>query len=199
MQRILLSATLAALVLAPSLHASPPIANFKLNTIEGKPWSLDADGKDKKAIVVVFIGTQCPINNAYMPKLVELDKEYRAKGVQFVAINANEHDTIETIKKHAQKYELTFPVLRDEKNLIANRFGAERHPTAYLLDGTHVIRYVGRIDDQFGIGFNRPAPTRRDLAVAIDEVLAGKAVAKEKTTVEGVFYHQGADTEGCES
>ncbi len=156
-----------------------------MNTIDGKPWSLD-DCK-AKAVVVVFIGTQCPINNAYMPKLVELEKEYKGKGVQIVAINANAHDTIETIRKHAKKFELTFPVLRDDKNRIADRFGAERHPTAFLLDEKRVVRYQGRIDDQFGIGFNRPMPTRRDLAIAIDEVLAGKEVSTAKTAVEGCF------------
>ena len=131
-----------------------------------RPWSLDVDAKDKKAVVIVFIGTQCPINNAYMPKLVEMEKEYRGKGVQFVAINSNEHDKLDTIANHAKKFGLTFPVLRDDKHLVANRFGAERHPTAFLLDGEHKIRYEGRIDDQFGIGYQRKEPTRRDLAIA---------------------------------
>jgi AhpC/TSA family len=116
-----------------------------------------------------------------------LEKEYKEKGVQIVAINANAHDTIETIRKHAKKFELTFPVLRDDKNRVADRFGAERHPTAFLLDEKRVVRYQGRIDDQYGIGFNRPAPTRRDLAIAIDELLAGKEVATAKTSVEGCF------------
>src|SRR5580704_16836200 len=101
------------LVAAASVHANPPgdtVVKFKLNTIDGKAWSLD-DCKDKKAVVVLFVGTQCPINNAYMPKLVEMAKEYRDKGVQFVAINSNEHDSLETIAKHAKKHGLTFPVL----------------------------------------------------------------------------------------
>src|ERR1051325_2235344 len=113
-----------------NLAADPPakaIASFKLNDITGKEWSLE-DRKDKKAIVIAFIGTQCPVNNAYMPRLVELEKTYRDKGVQFVAINANEHDTPAAIAAHAKKFGLTFPVLRDDKQLVANRFGAERHP-----------------------------------------------------------------------
>ena len=187
MRRSLFTTALFLLLIPATLHAGPTVANFKLNTIDGKPWSLDTDAKDKKAVVVVFIGTQCPINNAYMPKLVELEKAYRDKGVVFVAINANHHDAIEAIQKHAKKYELTFPVLRDEKNVIADRFGAERHPTAFLLDSSRTVRYQGRIDDQYGIGYNRPAPTRRDLASAIDQVLAGKAVSQEKTAVEGCF------------
>lgn len=168
----------------PSLLLANPVA-LKLNSIDGKPWSLD-DCKSK-AVVVVFVGTQCPINNAYMPKLVEMEKDYRGKGVQFVAINANEHDTLARIQEHAKKHRLTFPVLRDEKQTIANRFGAERHPTAFVLDAERKIRYEGRIDDQFGIGYQRKEPTRRDLAEALDEVLAGNAVTKAKTAVEGCY------------
>jgi peroxiredoxin len=168
-------------------HAGDKRIDFTLNTIDGKSWSLANDAKDKKAVVVVFIGTQCPINNAYMPTLVVLDKKYRDQGVQFVAINANHHDTLDVIRKHAKKYELPFPVLRDEKNRVADQLGAERHPTAILLDADRVVRYHGRIDDQFGIGYSRPAPTRRDLATAIDEVLAGKSVTNAKTPIEGCF------------
>lgn len=179
-----------AIAIAPlTLRADPPakaIANFKLNTIAGQPWALD-DCKDKKVIVVAFIGTQCPVNNHYMPRLSELEKAYADKGVQFVAINSNEHDTLDAIKAHAKKFGLTLPVLRDDKHLVANRFGAERHPVVYLLDDKHTIRYQGRIDDQYGIGFDRGKPARRDLAEAIDEVLAGKAVTTATTKVEGCF------------
>jgi hypothetical protein len=135
----------------------------------------------------LFIGTQCPINNAYMPKLVEMEKEYRVKGVQFVAINANEHDKLEAIQQHAKKFGLTFPVLRDERNVIASRFGAERHPTAFLLDAERKVRYEGRIDDQYGVGYQRKEPTRHDLVEAIEEILAGKEVTKAKTAVEGCY------------
>src|SRR5262249_32711808 len=138
------------LLLVSTLHAGPTVANIKHKTIDGKPWSLNAYAKDKKAVVVVFIGTQCPINNAYMPKLVELEKAYRDKDVVFVAVNSNHHDTLEAIQKHAKKYELTFPVLRDEMNAMAGHFGAERHPTVFLLDTNRTVLYQGRIDDQYG-------------------------------------------------
>ena len=186
MQRFALCTAMLALLISPTVQASPPVVKFKLKSTEGQLWSVD-DCKDKKAVVVVFIGTQCPVNNAYMPKLVELEKEYRANGVQFVAINSNEHDKLETIKTHAKKFGLTFPVLRDEKGTVASRFGAERHPTAFILDAEHQIRYEGRIDDQYGVGFQRKEPTRRDLALALDEVLAGKQVTTKKTPVEGCF------------
>ena len=39
-----------------------------IKAIDGKDWSLGK--QNSKAIVVAFIGTQCPVNNAYMPVLV---------------------------------------------------------------------------------------------------------------------------------
>src|SRR5687767_7896346 len=66
--------------------------NFSLKDTHGKAHAL-ADLKDRKAVVVVFLGTECPINNAFLPVLVELHREYGAKGVQFLAINSNRHDS----------------------------------------------------------------------------------------------------------
>ena len=66
-----------------------------------------------KAVVVAFVGTECPISNAYMPRLVELHKEFADKGVTFVAVNANVQDTAERVAAHAKKHNLPFPVLKD--------------------------------------------------------------------------------------
>ena len=61
----------------PAAAAEPParVQPFTLPDTTGKPVSPLA-AKDRKAWVVVFVGTECPINNAYMPRLVELQKEY---------------------------------------------------------------------------------------------------------------------------
>jgi peroxiredoxin len=180
--------TLLLLVLcAPVLQADPTpakIANFRLPDSAGKSLALD-DLKASKAVVIVFLGTQCPINNAYLPRLVELQRAFADKGVSLLAINANEHDTVDTIAAHVKKFELTFPVLRDSKQLVAERFGAERTPEAFVLDADRVVRYRGRIDDQYGIGYQRSAATRRDLTVALEELLAGKAVSQPTTSVAG--------------
>src|SRR5207248_2889499 len=100
-------------------------------------------------------------------------------------VNANQSDGAEQIKAHAAKYGIPFPVLRDPDGRVADRFGARRTPEAFVLDAGHVVRYHGRVHDQFGIGFQRPQPTRRDLQLALDEVLAGKAVSVAETPVAG--------------
>ena len=177
-----------ALHAEPAAPAAPPsVADFTLKDVPtDKPVSL-GDFKAKKAVVVVFIGTECPINNAYMPRLAELAKTYADKGVAFLAINSNCNDTPPRIAGHAKKYELPFPVLRDPANVVADQFGAKRTPEVFLLDGSRNVVYQGRIDDQFGVGYKRTAPTRRDLAEALDEVLAGKPVSQPSTKAAGCF------------
>jgi peroxiredoxin len=181
----------ALLLPLPALRAEPAaaslgrkITNFRLRDTAGKAWALD-DLKDRKAVVVLFLGTECPINNAYLPRLAEIQRDYAAKGVQFLAINANDQDTAERVAEHARKNALPFPVLKDQGAAVADRFGAERTPEAFVLDAGRVVRYRGRIDDQFGVGYRRPTPTRRDLALALDEVLAGKPVSVPLTPVAG--------------
>jgi peroxiredoxin len=163
------------------------VADFTLKDAStDKPISL-SDFKTKKAVVVVFIGTECPINNAYMPVLAELAKTYADKGVQFLAVNSNSNDTPAQIAGHAQKNHLPFPVLRDPANVVADHFGAKRTPEAFVIDSEGGVRYQGRIDDQFGVGAKRTAPTRRDLVEALDEVLAGKPVSLASTKVAGCY------------
>ena len=112
--------------------AARKIDNFTLTDMDGKEWSLNGL-KNKKAIVVVFIGIECPINNAYMPVLAALQKQYADKDVQFLAINSNSQDTPGQIKGHAKEYKLELPVLKDTANVVADKFGAKRTPEAFVL------------------------------------------------------------------
>jgi peroxiredoxin/mono/diheme cytochrome c family protein len=180
---------LLALAAGNSFRAdSPPpakkVGDFTLRDAADNAFSL-GDFKAKKAVVVVFVGTECPINNAFMPRLAQLHKEYADKGVQFLAINANCQDTPARIAGHAREHGIPFPVLKDSGNVVADQFGARRTPEAFVLSPDGQVLYQGRIDDQFGVNFKRAAPTRRDLAEALDEVLAGKPVSRPTTEVAG--------------
>ena len=158
------------------------VANWSLpRSGDGKAWSLTEDARNAKVVVVLFLGTQCPVNNSYAPILAEMARKLEAKGVVFVGINSNQQDDRAAIAEHAKHYALSFPVLHDEGAMIANRFKAERTPEAFVLDGERVVRYRGRIDDRFAKGVHRAQATQNDLADAIDAVLAGRAVARPAT------------------
>jgi peroxiredoxin len=171
------------------------IDGFTLKDTAGRAVSLE-DFKDKKAVVLLFIGTQCPINNSYMPRLAELSKTYAARGVQFLAINSNCQDTPEKVARHAKEFALPFPVLKDPGNVVADQVGAERTPQAVILDANRDITYSGRIDDQFGIGIKRTQPVRTDLANALDETLSGRRITTPTTEVAGCLIARVAKSTG---
>jgi peroxiredoxin len=156
------------------------IENFVLADYRGKQHAL-ADYADRKAVVIAMVGTECPLAKLYGPRLAELAAEYEPRGVAFLAIDANRQDSLGEIAAYAHRHGIQFPVLRDENNRVADQLGATRTPEVFLLDQHATVRYQGRIDDQYGltIGSNyaKPQLQQRDLADAIDALLAGKQVS----------------------
>jgi peroxiredoxin len=178
-----------ALADAPPTTAQPPeigakVSSFTLPDIHRRPRPL-AGYKDKQAIVVAFWGRECPLANLYLPTLIELHKRYAERGVQFIAVFSNVQDSFVLVSAFAQEREVPFVVLKDFDHRAADALGAARTPEVFLLDPNLVIRYRGRIDDQYGIGFRRDQPTRRDLQAAIDQLLAGKEIAVPQTEAQG--------------
>ena len=144
-----------------------------------------SDFNEAKHVVVVFLGTQCPIGNAYVPVLNELQTKYRDQGVQIVAVNSNLADNAEAVAKHVTEFSVGFPVLVDERQIVADIFGARRTPEAFVLDRRRHIRYRGRIDDRFGYAYKRATARRTDLEEAIKELVAGNEVSVAETEPAG--------------
>jgi peroxiredoxin len=186
---LLLSLGPALAVPGPADKSSPvgkKVEAFKLRDYRGAERSL-SDFADRKLMVVAFLGAECPLAKLYGPRLAELAKQYETKGVAFVGINSNQQDSITAIGQYAKTHGLSFPILKDVGNVVADQFGATRTPEVFVLDKERVIRYWGRIDDQFGIGFARLRPEHRDLVQAVEELLAGKQVSKPVTEAPGCF------------
>ncbi|MFO0945780.1 MAG: thioredoxin family protein, partial [Planctomycetota bacterium] len=170
----------------PGVNVGRKIDDFRLQDFRGASHAL-SDIPKEKLVVVAFLGTECPLAKLYAPRLNELAQEFETKGVQFVAVLSNRQDAIKEIEHFAKKQEISYPVLKDAGNAVADQFGAERTPEIFVLDQNRVVRYHGRVDDQFGVGYLRPAPTRSDLKEALNELLAGKEVSVAKTPAPGCF------------
>jgi len=160
------------------------VADVALKDVKGQRCTL-GEYKSKKAIVVIFVGTECPIANLYFPTLAEMQKRYANQGVQFLAINSNGQDSFADVVEHARERRLPFPVLKDVEQRAAEAFGASRTPEAFLLDANRIIRYRGRIDDQYGYTYRRAAPTRTELKDALTELLAGKRITTPESECQG--------------
>jgi peroxiredoxin len=177
----MLAFALAAMVVGGAEGAR---TEFRLQDYRGQ-WCSSSDFAGKKAVVVAFIGTECPLAATYTDRLGELEKTYAEKGVAFVLVDSNQQDSFSDLTHFAKKHALTMPLLKDVGNAFADRLGAERTPEAFVVDATGAIVYRGRIDDQFGIGYQRPKATSKPLADALDSLLVGKPIAVAKTEAEG--------------
>jgi len=149
------------------------IDDFKLPDTGGAEHSLRSLAGSKGA-VLIFIATRCPISNAYNDRMEKLAQDYKAKGINVIGINSNVTEPVAEVKSHATEKGLTFTILKDEGNRVADRFGANHTPEAYVLDTNMKLVYHGRIDNSM-----RPeGVTANDLRDALNELLAGKAISK---------------------
>jgi peroxiredoxin len=172
--------------IGPSSALGRKAENFTLNDFYGKSHSL-AESKDKKLVVLAFIGTECPVAKAYGERLGELAKNYADKGVQFFGVSSNRQDTITELSAFARVHHLEFPILKDLNNKLADQLGAQRTPEIFVLDGDRSVRYHGRIDNQYGVGYAKKTASEPFLKDALDELLAGKTVSKAETATVGCF------------
>lgn len=168
----------------PEVRVGTAIDDLRFKDIRYLNRSLKDFG-DKKAFVFVFVDTTCPLAAKYLPVLQKLDDAYRDKGVQFVAVNSGPTDTIVDMAAQAVEFGVSFPFVKDADCRVADALGVRRTPEVAVLDGKRVLRYRGRIDDQYRPGGQRPEPTERNLQDALDAVLGGKDVATATTPVEG--------------
>jgi peroxiredoxin len=149
------------------------IDDFKLPDTDGAEHSLKSL-TGKNGAVLIFISVQCPVSNGYNERMEKLAQDYEAKGVNVIGINSNATEPVAAVKSHAAEKHLTFTVLKDDGNKIADRLGATRTPETYVIDASGKLVYHGRIDNSQ----NTANITSNDLREALDEMLAGRAVSK---------------------
>ncbi len=178
----------------PTLAIGSQAPDFSLPGIDGRIHKL-ADYKDP-ILVVMFISNHCPTSQLYEGRMKKLVEDYRGKGVGFVAINPNDpkavllselgytdvSDSLEEMKARAEYRHFNFPYLYDgETQQAAQAYGAQATPHVFIFDKSRKLQYEGRIDNA-----QREALVKiQDARLALDAMLAGKAVAVQHTPAFG--------------
>src|SRR5882724_10348024 len=78
---------------------------FELRDFGGKSYSLD-DFKGSRAIVLAFLGTECPLAGQYAPRLVQLAERFAEQHVAFLAIDSNQQDSLSELAQFAKTHEI---------------------------------------------------------------------------------------------
>ena len=165
---------------------------------EPLPWVLDCldettvrpfDDPKMRAIVLVFVSTDCPIANAYHPQLTEIAAEYQPKGIAFFLVHSSSDVSVAAARSHADDFSLKIPVVMDASQRIAKRVAAKVTPEAIVLRrGDNKPVYRGAIDNLYeGYGKKRRRANKHHLRDAMNQLLAGEQIAVPVTKPLGCF------------
>jgi hypothetical protein len=139
-----------------------------------------------RAVALVFVLSDCPIANSYVPELNRLHAEYGPRGIRLFLIHVDPELGIEDARIHAGEYELQAPVVLDPRHALVRKTGATITPQAAVLSPAGDLLYLGRIDDRYvDLGKSRPKATIHDLRAAFDDILAGRTVSRPRTEAVG--------------
>ena len=139
-----------------------------------------------RAVVVVFLGTQCPISNAAIPGLNRLAVECRQRDVEFFGVISWRSVSRREALQHSDEYHVGFPVLLDTTGELRERLAATHSPHAFVLTPRGETVYSGAIDDQFpSVGRKKQQPVSYYLRDAVAAVVTGQSVTLARTEPVG--------------
>ena len=139
-----------------------------------------------RALVLIFVTTDCPIANSYQPTLARLYEEFHRTGFEFVMVHEGLDQSIDKLKQHSKEYAVPFSVVMDGDHSIARRASATKTPEVFVIGREGEVCYQGRIDNVYqAFGKKRATATRDDLRIALTELDSGESVSVPKTDAVG--------------
>lgn len=163
---------------------------FSLNLLSNQVTGQTPKPQEKTLKVILFIDTECPISQSYMPELKKLAEQYQSGNVHFECVFPVYTVTDKEIKSFLKKYGVLFPGFPDKDHKTASRYHAKVMPEVVLLDTNGQTVYQGAIDNWYtGLGKNRPKPTEFYLHDAIEATLNGNPVMTRRTEAVGCLIN----------
>jgi peroxiredoxin len=156
--------------------------DFTLTAVDGSTFHLAEALPHFSATVVLYLCNHCPYVQAYIPRLIAMQKEFADK-VRFVGICSNDaqmhpEDDFPHMEQAAARWGLNFPYLRDESQGTALAYGAERTPEVFVFDAAGICRYEGGIDDNYQ---NATRAQERPLHDALAALVQGRPVPRAQS------------------
>lgn len=148
-----------------------PAPDFTLKSYDGKEHKL-ADLKDK-VVVLEWFSKDCPACKQYLPKIKEMEKKYREKGVVWFAMDSTNYHNDEENAKAAKSMKIAYPILSDFDGKTGKAYGAKTTPHVFIVNKGTLV-YAGGLLEPKG-------KKRAHVELALDEILAGKKVSVDTT------------------
>ena len=174
-----------SLLVLASVAAFAASPSFDLRDTAGVRHTA-ADWRGKKAVVVFFTMTDCPLSNGYIPEMNRIAAEYQRQGVAVYAAHSDPTVSDAAAKTHAAEFGIAFPVILDHKLQFARIAGADTVPEVAVFSPDGVLQYLGRIDNRMeDITRRRNQATVFELRDALDAVVRGQVPKVQRTRAVG--------------
>ena len=158
---------------------------------KGAPHQPFGEARKAKAVALFFVTTDCPIANRFAPEINRICRDYEKRGVAFFIVQTDPNVKAADAVAHAKEYGFTCPVLLDRKHELVKRASATVTPEVAVFAPSGKVLYRGRIDDRYArLGQMRAEPTRRDLRLTLDAIVAGKPVPVASTKAIGCYIEE---------
>src|SRR6266496_5660441 len=174
---------------APPATTSVRVSASNAGVVDLAGHAIDPfDTTDAKAMVFIFISTECPISNRYAPEIRRVEAEFARSGVRFWLVYADADTSSDVIRKHVKEYHLPQQVLRDPRQALVRLAQARVTPEgAVFLPGGRLV-YHGRIDNRYAdLGKERPEATQHDLEEVLKAIVQGKPVPYSTAKAVGCY------------
>jgi mono/diheme cytochrome c family protein len=155
---------------------------------------IDVDGKlhrfgeqaGHRASVLIFLATECPISNSFLPVVSSLAGRYKSRGISFYGVISSPQVSRAEALRHRDEYRIPFPVLFDSSGELRRRWQPTHTPQAIVVSSAGQVLYSGRIDDRYvALGRKRNEPRIHDLDAALQAVVKGREVPQPRTEPVG--------------
>jgi peroxiredoxin len=179
---------LAAIVAMPAMagdgvSVGDAAPNFTLADTAGNEVSL-SDFKGK-IVVLEWLNPDCPFVKRHYKAgtMKKLATEYADDDVVWLTINSTHYMDAAANAKFKADNKLPSTILVDQSGEVGHLYGAVTTPHMYVIDAGGKLVYIGAIDDD--PRGNKGEAAVNYVALALDEVVAGKAVATAETKPYG--------------
>jgi hypothetical protein len=121
----------------------------------------------------------------YERVLSPLASEYEDQGVRFIGINSNNNESMEQVASYLEQHDVSYPILKDEGNVIADAYEARTTPHMFVIDAEGTLRYMGGIEQEPGNPSQCGEMDEQYLVPVIDALLNGEEPPVTETRPKG--------------
>jgi peroxiredoxin len=186
---------------APRLAVGDPAPPVELPDVEGRTVTLDP--AVHAASVVVFTANGCPYARAWHDRIQQVARDYAGRDVAVLQVVSNDdadhaEDSVDAMRRRVAAGDFAGPLLHDADQAVAQAYGATATPEVFVIDTDGVVRYHGAPDADY----DDPAQNAAWVRDALDDVLAGREVARPSTSPAGCSIKWRVELlwwEGCPS